>query len=60
MMEEQLKRQEAERSSRVYQQKMETMKILMDEITSNRNTSEVDKLKQIYDYLGETEVYKNT
>lgn len=59
-MEEQLKRQEAERSSRVYQQKMETMKILMDEITSNRNTSEVDKLKQIYDYLGETEVYKNT
>ena len=59
-MEEQLKRQEAERSSRVYQQKMETMKILMDEITSNKNTSEVDKLKQIYDYLGETEVYKNT
>lgn len=59
-MEEQLKRHEAERSSRVYQQKMETMKMLMDEITNGRNTSEVDKLKQVYDYLGETEVYKNT
>jgi len=59
-MEDKLKLQEAERSSRVYQQKMETMKMLMDEMVSTKNLSEVDKLKQIYNYLGETEVYKNT
>lgn len=58
-MDDKFKQLESERESRVYQQKMEAMKLVMDEMMNLKNSSEVDKLKQVFDFLGETKTEKD-
>ena len=58
-MDDKFKQLESERESRVYQQKMEAMKLVMDEMMNLKNSSEVDKLKQVFDFLGETKTKKD-
>jgi len=59
-MQDKIREQEVERESRVYQQKMEAMKLVMDEMMGLKDKNEVDKLKQVFDFLGETNVEKNS
>lgn len=59
-MQDKIREQEVERESRVYQQKMEAMKLVMDEMMGMKNKTEAEKLKQVFDFLGETNVEKNS
>jgi hypothetical protein len=47
--------QDPEQQSRVYQQKMEALKLLMSEIIDNPNVKENENIKKVIDYLDSRE-----
>jgi hypothetical protein len=43
--------QDSAQQQRLSQQKMEAMKLLMDEIVTNPSSKNIDKLKEVMDFL---------